>query len=76
MRNQKKNLPSSRSSDSGKTALRKTSELSLLGRFPKIRTHVSIPPSQVHESKNKPVSRAKIRRISKKEIKEGVQELN
>ncbi len=44
--------------------------------LPKIRTRVSIPPSQVHESKAKPISRAKIRRHSKKEIKEGIKEIN
>lgn len=44
-------------------------------RFPKIRISVSVPPSRVHESKFKPVSRAKIRRSSKKEIKEGLTEL-
>lgn len=42
--------------------------------FPKIR-HIPVPPSQVHESKVKPVSRAKIRRGYKKEIKEGIKEL-
>ena len=39
-------------------------------KFPKIRTSVSVPPSRVHESKIKPVSRAKIRRNSKKETTE------
>ncbi len=43
--------------------------------FPKIRIHVSVPPSQVHESKVKPVSRAKMRRNYKKEIKERLTEL-
>jgi len=43
--------------------------------FPKIR-HLPVPPSQVHESKVKPVSRAKIRRSSQKEIKEGIKEVN
>ncbi len=40
--------------------------------FPKIRIPVSVPPSRVHESKVKPVSRAKMRRKSKKEVKEGL----
>jgi len=43
--------------------------------FPKIR-HIPVPPSQVHESKVKPVSRAKVRRRSQKEIKEGIREIN
>jgi len=42
--------------------------------FPKIR-HIPVPPSQVHESKIKPVSRAKIRRRSQKEIGEGIKEI-
>ncbi|HEY4474655.1 MAG TPA: hypothetical protein VJC06_01905 [Candidatus Paceibacterota bacterium] len=45
-------------------------------QFPKIRTSVPIPPSQVHESKVKPVSRAKMRRGYKKEIKEGIKEIS
>ena len=42
--------------------------------FPKIR-HIPVPPSQVHESKVKPVSRAKVRKHSQKEIKEGIKEI-